>query len=158
MNVLLKASVVAALSAATVFAGPAAARTQLGTLECDVSAGAGMVIASQREMVCTFAPVRGGLRETYTGVVRKFGLDLGVTTGGRMLWIVYAATDDYPRAALGGRYVGASAEATLGAGLGANVLIGGSERSFALQPVSMQAQTGFNLAIGVTELELRPER
>ena len=51
--------------------------------------------------------------------------------------------------------MGASgAEATAGAGLGANLLVGGTGRSFSLQPLSVQGQTGLNFAAGVTTLTL----
>ena len=88
-------------------------------------------------------------------MIRKFGLDLGATTGGQMVWSVYAATTGRV-AALAGSYAGATAEATIGAGLGANVLVGGSDRTIALQPVSIQGQTGLNVAAGVADLELQP--
>jgi hypothetical protein len=38
------------------------------------------------------------------------------------------------------------------------VLVGGSDRTVALQPVSVTGQTGLNLAVGVAELILRPAR
>ena len=50
--------------------------------------------------------------------------------------------------------LGVSGEATLGAGLGANLLLGGSNRTVALQPISVSGQTGLNLAIGVAALQL----
>ena len=108
-------------------------------------------------MTCSFTPATRGPREAYLGSVGKFGLDVGATTGGRMVWAVYAPTAGGP-AALAGTYVGASGEATVVAGLGANVLVGGSDRTIALQPVSVQGQTGLNLAVGVAGLELRPVR
>ena len=74
-----------------------------------------------------------------------------------MVWAVYAATSGGP-AALAGTYAGASAEASVGAGLGANVLVGGSNRTIALQPLSVQGQTGVNLAVGVTGLTLNAVR
>ena len=71
-----------------------------------------------------------------------------------MVWVVYAPTTR-PAGALAGSYTGASAEASVVAGVGANVLIGGSNRTVELQPVSLQGQTGLNLAAGVAEIELR---
>jgi hypothetical protein len=133
------------------------ARAELGVLDCDVSGGIGFLIGSQREVNCMFAPAGGGPEEHYVGAIRKFGLDIGATTGGQMVWVVHAETSAR-RDALAGTYVGASAEATIAVGLGANVLVGGSNRTIALQPVSVQAQTGLNVAAGVTELELVPAR
>ena len=142
-------------------AGPVAAqdaqRVKSGTLSCDVSAGIGLIIGSQKQVQCIFTPSRPGPREIYVGTIGKFGLDLGVTAGGQMVWAVFAPTTR-PLGALAGRYSGASAEATVGVGAGINVLVGGSNRTITLQPVSVQGQVGFNLATGVTGLTLAPVR
>jgi hypothetical protein len=139
--------------------GPAAAqsRVKAGTLTCNVSGGTGLIVASNKQLRCTFSPVEGRRRERYVGVIRKFGLDVGSTSGGQLVWAVYAPTTAR-RGALAGTYVGATAEATVGAGLGANALIGGSGRTVALQPVSVQGQAGLNVAAGVADLELRAAR
>ena len=134
-----------------------AQRVQVGTLTCDVAAGIGMIIGSSKEVQCLFTPGNPGPREVYVGVINKFGLDIGATSGGQMVWAVYAPTSGRI-AALAGNYAGATAEATLGAGLGANVLVGGSDRTVALQPLSVSGQAGLNLAAGVAELQLRPVR
>lgn len=151
-----------ALTFAAAVALPASAlaqanRTKVGTLTCDVSAGIGMIITSKKSVACVFTPSQSGAREVYTGSITKFGLDLGATSGGEMLWAVYAPTTRR-FGALAGQYGGASAEATVGAGVGANVLVGGSKRTVTLQPVSVQGQTGVNLAVGVAGLELHPAR
>jgi uncharacterized protein DUF992 len=151
----------AAVALGLAMAGPASAqapqRAKVGTLTCDISAGIGMIIGSQKQVQCLFTPADPGPREVYVGSIRKFGLDLGATTGGEMVWSVYAPTTGRV-AALAGTYAGATAEATVGAGLGANVLVGGSDRTVALQPVAVQGQSGLNVAAGVAELELRPVR
>jgi hypothetical protein len=153
------ASFATAVSAQTV--GVAVGRPEqakVGTLGCDVSAGIGMIIGSQRQMTCLFTPADAGApREVYSGTISKFGLDLGATVGGQMVWSVYAPTTRHV-AALAGTYAGPSAEATVGVGLGANVLVGGSDRTVALQPIAVQGQSGLNLAVGVAGLELRPAR
>jgi Protein of unknown function (DUF992) len=131
--------------------------TKVGGLTCDISAGIGVIIASKKNVTCLFTPAQRGPREVYVGEITKFGLDLGATTGGEMVWAVYAPSSRQ-FGALAGHYVGATAEATVGAGVGANVLVGGSDRTITLQPVSVQAQTGLNVAAGVTGLELRPAR
>jgi Protein of unknown function (DUF992) len=136
---------------------PHAERTKVGTLTCDISAGIGIIIASKKNLSCMFTPSRPGPREVYVGSISKFGLDLGATTGGEMIWGVYAPSDRR-FGALAGHYVGASAEATVGAGVGANVLVGGSNRTVTLQPLSVQGQTGLNVAAGVAGLTLRPAR
>jgi hypothetical protein len=148
-------SVTAALAASGATAAPELVNA--GSLNCDVSGGVGFIIGSQKQMTCMFTPANGGQREVYLGTIHKFGLDIGETTGGTMAWTVYAPTNQR-FAALSGTYGGASGEATVGAGVGANVLVGGSERTVTLQPLSVQGQTGLNLAAGVASLELRPAR
>ena len=157
---MFRMSLSAALIAAAAMLMPQnaeAQRVRAGVLTCDVSGGLGLIIGSQKSATCLFVPSVGGPQEVYTGTITKFGLDIGATTGGQMLWSVFAETT---RGAgfLSGTYVGAGAEATIAAGLGANVLVGGSRRTVALQPVSVQGQTGLSLALGVTELQLRPGR
>ena len=132
-------------------------RTKVGTLTCDISSEIGLVITSHKDVACMFTPSQPGPREVYTGSINKFGLDLGATAGGEMIWAVYAPTTR-KFGALAGHYGGASGEATVGVGVGANVLIGGSNRTVSLQPVSVQGQVGLNLAVGVAELNLRPAR
>ena len=134
-----------------------AQRIRTGVLNCDVSAGIGLVIGSQRSVNCLFTPDQPGPQEGYFGTISKLGLDIGVTAGGVMVWGVYAdTTRGY--GFLAGDYAGASGEVTIAAGLGANVLVGGSSRTVALQPVSIGSQVGLNLAVGVANLSLRPSR
>jgi Protein of unknown function (DUF992) len=144
----------AALAAAMV-ATPAGAqqdRIQLGTLECSLSSSIGLVVTSSKNVACNFKP-RGGPPEAYAGTMTRVGLDIGVTGGGAIIWAVFTSTNLYA-GMLTGTYVGASAEASIAAGLGANVLVGGSNRSVALQPLSVQGQIGLNIAAGVSTLEL----
>jgi Protein of unknown function (DUF992) len=124
-----------------------------GVLSCDVSAGMGLVLGSQKPVSCSFTPDGDGRREDYGGSITKFGLDLGHTRSSRMIWVVFTNTVAGP-GFLAGDYFGATGEATVGAGLGANVLLGGSNRTVALQPISLSGQTGLNLAVGVAALQL----
>jgi hypothetical protein len=146
----------AVIAAAAVVAGTAAAqeRVQSGQLTCDISGGIGLIFGSQRTLNCTFAPSVPGPPEFYAGTLTKLGVDIGVTAGGAMVWLVYAPTSR-PAGALSGSYGGATAEATVVAGVGANVLIGGSNRTVELQPVSLQGQAGLNVAAGVAGIDLR---
>ena len=156
----LSAIAVLAIAAAVALPIPASAqanRTKVGTLSCDISGGIGLIITSKKDLTCMFTPSQPGPREVYVGSITKFGLDLGATAGGEMVWAVYAPTTR-KFGALAGDYGGATAEATVGAGLGANVLVGGSDRTVALQPVSVQGQAGLNVAAGVAQLRLRPAR
>jgi len=150
-------AVVAAVALPVPTMAQAPDRTKAGTLTCDISAGIGLIIASKKDVTCMFTPSQAGPREVYTGSISKFGLDVGATSGGEMIWAVFAPSDR-KFGALAGNYGGASAEATVGAGVGANVLIGGSNRTVTLQPVSVTGQTGLNLAVGVAGLELHPAR
>ena len=136
---------------------PAAAQqVRAGLLTCDVSAGLGMIVGSQKQIACTFAPDNPSgpaRREDYDGTITKYGLDLGITGGGVMMWAVFTSTIAGP-GFLAGDYIGATGEASLGAGLGANVLIGGSNRTVTLQPISIGGQIGVNFALGVASLHL----
>ena len=149
---------VAALAFVTVAALPAtttgalAQSGRVGALECNVSRGYGLVVTSRRTLSCVFRGVRGRV-ERYSGSIRRIGLDIGVTGPGRLMWAVFAAADPAP-GALGGEYVGASGAISLGAGVGANALVGGLGRSFTLQPLSAEVQTGASLAAGVGAMHL----
>ena len=132
-------------------------RTKVGSLTCDISAGIGLIITSKKQLTCMFTPSQPGPREVYTGSITKFGLDLGATAGGEMIWAVYAPSNRR-FGALAGHYAGATAEATVGSGVGVNVLAGGSNRTVTFQPVSVQGQAGLNVAAGVAGLDLQPAR
>lgn len=144
----------AALATAT-FALPAhAARLELGVLDCTIDGGTAFVVASNKGVTCTYRPSNGARPETYTGVISKLGVDLGTTNQGELVWAVLAASGNYEPGRLAGKYYGVNAEASIATGGGANLLLGGFERSYALQPLSVQAQTGLNLAVAVQSLEL----
>jgi hypothetical protein len=132
----------------------AANHVKVGELRCNVSSGLGLIITSTRELSCSFTSVHGW-REHYHGKIQRFGLDIGQTNAGVLIWGVFAPTDGPKSHALAGNYGGADASATVGVGLGANALLGGSHRSFALQPLSVEGQTGLSLAFGVESLRLR---
>ena len=148
------------LALAALVVSPQAAQAQrvrAGVLNCDVSGGIGLIIGSQRTVNCLFTPDIPGPQEGYFGTITKFGLDLGATVAGSLVWAVYADTTR-GLGFLAGDYAGASGEATVAVGLGANVLVGGSNRTVALQPLSVLGQVGLNIAVGVANLSLRPSR
>jgi hypothetical protein len=155
---MCKIAMLFVMAVSILVAGTAAAqateRIQAGTLTCDISGGIGLIIGSQRTLTCAFRPSPPGRVEFYAGTLTKLGVDIGVTSGGVMVWFVYAPTSR-PAGALAGSYVGASAEATVVAGIGANALIGGSDHDIELQPISVQEQAGLNIAAGVAGIELR---
>ncbi len=153
-NLALAVSALAAAVALPTTTGVAQQRVEAGILECQIAPGIGLIVASQKALTCTFNG--GGRRESYTGTMTKVGLDIGFTGPGFVAWAVLAPTTGFGPGALAGTYGGVSAQATAVVGVSANALIGGSNRTFVLQPVSVGAQVGLNLAIGVTSLELRP--
>jgi hypothetical protein len=149
---------VATLAAATLAVAEAQAqssRIRVGSLTCRVAAGVGMVIGSERSMSCDYQSI-DGWSERYTGRITRLGVDIGVTNAQTIGWAVWAPVKQGGRGALAGNYGGASAEVTVAAGLGANVLIGGFQNSFMLQPVSLSAQEGANVAAGITGMRLDP--
>jgi len=151
----LAALALASAAAIAVASAQPADRVKAGTLTCDISSGIGMILGSHKSVQCVFAPDMSGPQEVYQGGINKYGLDIGATSGGQMVWVVFApSTRQF--GALAGVYSGATAEATVAVGLGANVLVGGSNHTIALQPLSLQGQTGLNVAAGVAELVLNP--
>ncbi len=131
-------------------------RVEVGTLTCSMSTDVGLIVGSQRNVNCIFRGAPGEPEEAYTGTMTRIGLDIGVTAGGVIIWTVFADTNRRYARMLAGTYGGASAEMSIAAGLGANVLVGGSNRTVALQPLSVQEQVGLDIAAGVGVLELHP--
>ena len=153
MNKFIAAAAIAAMGL-TAGAAQAESRVQIGVLTCEVQPGVGFLIGSDKELDCAFKP-KGGKTEYYSGSIKKLGLDIGFTAGSKIAWLVFAAEKGaWHRHALAGTYVGASTEATVGVGLGGNWLVGGSSKSFALQPWSIQGQVGLNYSLTWTALEL----
>jgi hypothetical protein len=124
-------------------------------LTCVVHGGPGFIFGSSKDLDCTFKGPRN--IEHYYGSIDKFGIDLGFTDRSKIVWTVFAPTKDLEPAALAGNYGGVSAEATVGLGVGANALLGGSHNSVALQPLSVSGQEGLNIAVGITALHLRAD-
>ena len=125
---------------------------RVGDLTCNVASGWGFVFGSSKDLHCTF---RGNdRREHYTGSISKFGVDVGYTEGGVLVWAVFAPTSDMRTGALSGDYVGASAQANVLVGVGANALVGGFDKSFALQPLSVEGSKGLNVAAGIGSISL----
>lgn len=145
-------------SLAILCVSPSAAQTPQGTnvgvLTCKLSPSIGLIIGSRQRMSCRFVPNGSGPTEYYTGVMNNIGLDIGITAGGVLAWGVFAPTAGPMRGGLAGTYVGASGAVGVGVGVGANVLFGGSNRTIALQPLSVQGTVGVNLSLGVSGLTL----
>jgi Protein of unknown function (DUF992) len=140
--------------AMTTGATQAASRVEVGRLSCNVEAGVGLLVGSSKDMVCKFIR-KDKKTETYDGRIDKVGLDIGFTGDTRIEWIVFSASNtNVGKGSLAGTYVGGSGEATFGVGVGSNWLIGGSNKGFALQPFSVQAQTGVDLSVAFAKLTL----
>ena len=153
----LAAALVAALGGSLGLGAQATAQSgvAVGTLTCNVASGFGFVFGSSRAINCTFGGP-GGRHEHYVGDISKFGVDIGFTQGGILVWTVFAPSASLAPGVLAGNYVGATASATVAVGVGANALLGGSNNSIALQPLSVEANRGLNVAAGVAAMTLTP--
>jgi hypothetical protein len=153
----LAAALVAALGGSLGLGAQAMAQSgvAVGTLTCNVASGFGFVFGSSRAINCTFGGP-GGRYEHYVGDISKFGVDIGFTQGGILVWTVFAPSASLAPGVLAGNYVGATASATVAVGVGANALLGGSNNSIALQPLSVEANQGLNVAAGIAALTLTP--
>ena len=143
---------------AAVYASSAVAQTvpttAAGTLTCQLAPSIGLIIGSRQRMACRFVPNGPYPPEAYVGVMGTIGLDIGITAGGVLAWGVLAPTAGPMRGKLAGTCVGASSAVGVGVGVGANLLFGGSNRSIALQPLSVEGSVGINLSLGVSSLTL----
>lgn len=152
---MLRKTVLAALTALSFSIIPASAQqVQTGLLECTGSGSISFVVGSVSDLNCIYRP-NNGPAQAYRATMRRAGIDVGVTTVQGLAWAVFAPTVEIGLGDLSGNYGGVSAGGAVGPGLGANVLVGGSSNSFALQPLSVQGQVGLNLFAGVAGLELR---
>ena len=154
---MIRYALVATLLAVTAGSAAAQSRIQTGVLECITRPSVGMIIGSVREMDCVFKPTVGPL-QSYTGTQGRLGVDIGVRDRSGLAWAVFAPTVQIGPGELAGNYGGVSADAAVGLGLGANVLIGGSNSSYALQPLSVEGQVGLNVGGGITGLTLTYRR
>jgi len=153
------AMMIAGVAAAVAGASPVIAKdtVAIGELTCSIKGGSSFILGSTRELLCTFRVHPEDQGELYEGIIKKFGLDVGITNNTALAWTVLAPADvPAYQGVLMGRYAGVSADASIGVGGGANILIGGSNDAISLQPVSIQRQTGINAALAVAEVELVP--
>lgn len=155
---MLKYALAAALSLTALTSAASAAPLKLGDLTCQSAGGAGMIVASTKHLTCIFRPADQAIPpETYSGEITNIGIDLGVTGKTIMEWTVLAKNNaPYTRGSLSGSYSGVGANASFAAGLGANLLVGGTGSAFILQPLSVQVQEGVNAAVGISTLTLQP--
>ena len=157
MSSIRAPAIVCVFLAVLLGSAPAQARPpfRVGGLTCNTDPRVGLVLGSLQDMRCVFIASATDQRYTYTGTIRRLGVDIGVTRGGTLFWAVFARNSQIGQGTLRGNYVGVSGNVALGLGLGAKVLIGGSRRTITLQPLSVEGQIGLNLALGVANLTLR---
>ena len=144
----------ALLASGAFFAPAQAAGVKVGVLTCNVDSGWGYILGSSKDLHCNYVP-NNGFGEHYYGNIAKVGVDIGYTKGGVLIWTVIAPSSDMKPGALEGGYGGVSAQATVGVGAGANVLVGGFDKSISLQPLSIEGHTGLNVAAGIGAMNLK---
>ena len=148
------ASLVASFASANALPQP---QLRAGILQCQGGQNVGFVVGSTTSLECVFQS-EGRRPEPYVATVHRFGLDLGITDQTRLSWAVNAPTGRVGPGNLAGNYGGVGANASVGVGGAGNFLVGGPQNSYALQPISVQGQTGLNVAAGVANIELEPVR
>jgi hypothetical protein len=153
-KLLLTGMTVVALGAVagTAFAGNGG--VNVGSLTCHVASGVSFIFGSSRDMNCVFSRP-DGQKENYRGEIKRYGIDIGYVKSAQIIWGVFAPSGNIAPGSLVGTYLGGSANVTAGVGVGANALIGGSSKTISLQPLSLEGNTGLNIAGGIGEIELR---
>jgi Protein of unknown function (DUF992) len=130
-------------------------QVRAGILECQGGQNVGFVVGSVTSLECVFQS-EGRRPEPYIATVHRYGVDLGFTQQTRFSWAVNAPSRRVGRGDLAGNYGGVGANASVGVGFGGNFLVGGPANSYALQPISVQGQTGLNVTAGIADIELQP--
>ncbi len=136
-------------------------KVYIGALTCNVSGSTGFVLGSSKNLSCVYL-TKDGVSQAYAGTIRKFGIDLGYTKAGHMVWHVFqlgglvgsTLTTD-PKVLVGG-FIGEQAQIVAGAGGGGNWLYGGANNQVVLQATEIQGSgnAGYNLAYGVADISL----
>lgn len=129
-------------------------KVQVGELTCAQSDRENLIVFSKATFDCAYVPAGTGVVEHYTGTARKVGVDLTAQKVETMVWYVFAPTSGLEKGGLAGNFIGATADATLGAGGGGHLLVGGLDRSFALQPAAISGTTGVGVAVGIEKFNL----
>lgn len=151
MTNFLAAMTLAALAPMT---ASAAGGVEAGLLTCNQVDQSNFVLFSNAKFDCSYKSV-GGVEDSFTATINNFGVDLSTSNEETLAWFVFAPTSEINAGSLEGRYIGASADASVGVGIGAKILIGGLDKSFALQPASLSGATGIGAAVGVQTMRLK---
>jgi len=144
-------ALLAALLPATAFAEGAA----IGTLQCHISGGVGMILIENQALDCVYQPLRGGRPSHYIGTLTNVGADIGISGPGVLTWEVIAAMKQPAPGDLAGSYVGAQGDVAVVAGVGGALLVGGSQSAYSLQPVSFSLNSGLDLSLGFGKISLQ---
>ncbi|MEA2782099.1 MAG: hypothetical protein QOK29_3643, partial [Rhodospirillaceae bacterium] len=126
--------------------------------KCDVAGGVSFIFGSSRDISCTYESGKTHRVDAYKGTIKRYGVDIGYVKKGVMIWAVLAPTNEVGPGALAGDYAGVSAAVAAGLGVGANALVGGYDKSIALQPLSVEGLEGINVAGGIAVLTLEPAK
>lgn len=135
---------------------------QVGVITCKVVPGSrvNLLVRSTADVDCTWE--YGGAVEKYRGETGiALGLDLSFKGDETIAFGVIAASQDVTpgKYALAGKYVGGQADAALGVGVGAKVLVGGGDKNVSLQPLALSGSTGsVGASAGVGFLYIEPAK
>lgn len=136
---------------------PPVQKAQVGVLECKGGPSIGFIVGAVTNLACVLR-INGTPADYYVATIQKVGLDIGITESTALAWAVFAPVAQPGRGDIAGSYVGVDAMAAALVGVGGNVLLGGSNNSIALQPISIQAETGVVIAAGFERMDLQPGR
>lgn len=132
-----------------------AAHIKIGILRCEIEGGFGYILGSSKLLSCNFqSAANPAYSHQYSGQILKVGADIGYTSRGKLIWAVFAPTYDLAQSDLDGIYVGLSGEASLGVGVGVNMLIGSFNESLNLIPINTSGTLGMNIAGGLGAVTL----
>lgn len=161
LKTLYKTSLLSIAAAIGIFSASqanASSNVKVGMLVCNSQGSIGKIVMSSQTLSCVFQTNgKNAKSEKYAGEIKQYGLDIGVKGKGQMSWMVLATSNNsYQPGVLDGDYSGINVDASVGVGAGSKLLVG-KGKSFALQPLSVEAHSGANLAVGVAKLTLIAE-
>ncbi len=128
------------------------AEIEIGVLTCKTIPGSrvNLLIRSTADVNCEFKD-GAGKTEQYKGESGiALGLDLSFKSDETFAFSVISSSSAGAGShALAGKYVGGKASVSLGVGLGAAVLVGGSDDNFGLNPIALGANQGVGASAGI---------
>lgn len=130
------------------------------TISSVPGSGKNLIIRSSSDVEAVFEDLNGK-EEFYIGEAGiEFGIDLAMKEGEwNQVYLVFSPAEDYRTGsyALQGKYFGTRAGAGVGVGVNAQVLLGGLDKSFSLQPLSVGTGTGTGVEAGLGYLFLQKD-